>query len=116
MGTHTLKIEAPECLSEPIKEVATPVAKSLGSSAGNTLSTAWELVFGGLDTKLEKVRYKRQKSIESFKAELDNKIEQIPSENLIEAKMHIVGPILEASKYYFEEEDLRAMFSSLIAS
>lgn len=109
-------INIPDGLVKPVEEGVTPIAKSFGESAGGTISTAWELVFGGLNTKLEKVRYKRQKDVQSFKDELDKKISEVPKENLVEAKMHIVGPVLEASKYYFEEEDIRNMFSSLIAS
>lgn len=116
MTEHKIKIDIPDCISKPIEEGLTPVTKSLGSSIGNTISAAWELAFGGIEAKLEKVKYQRQKDIESFKQELDCKISKIPVENVIEPKMHIVGPTLEASKYYFEKEDLRAMFSSLIAS
>ncbi|EHK2405366.1 DUF4393 domain-containing protein [Clostridium perfringens] len=116
MTEHKIKLEIPDCISKPIEECITPVTKSLGSSIGNTISVAWELAFGGLNAKLEKVKYKRQKDVESFKQELDSKINKIPLENLTEAEMHIVGPTLEASKYYFEKEDLRNMFSSLIAS
>lgn len=116
MTEHKIKLEIPDCISKPIEEGVTPVTKSLGSSIGNTISVAWELAFGGLDAKLEKVKYKRQKDVESFRQELDSKINKIPLENITEAEMHIVGPTLEASKYYFEKEDLRNMFSSLIAS
>lgn len=116
MTEHKIKLEIPDCISKPIEEGITPVTKSLGSSIGNTISVAWELAFGGLDAKLEKAKYKRQKDVESFRKELDSKINKIPLENVTEAEMHIVGPTLEASKYYFEKEDLRNMFSSLIAS
>lgn len=116
MTDHKIKLEFPDCISKPIEEGITPVTKSLGSSIGNTISVAWELAFGGLDTKLQKVKYKRLKDVESFRQELNSKINKIPLENVTEAEMHIVGPTLEASKYYFEKEDLRNMFSSLIAS
>ena len=112
MTDHKIKIEIPDCLSKPIEEGITPVTKCIG----NTFSVAWELAFGGLDTKLEKIKYKRYKNIESFKQELDSKINKVPIENIVEAEMHIIGPTLESSKYYFEKEDLRNMFTSLIAS
>lgn len=40
----------------------------------------------------------------------------IDENNVQEIKMSIVGPALEASKYYFEEEQYREMFSSLISA
>lgn len=111
-----LNIKVPDCINDPIKEGLTPISKSIGSSVSNTFSTAWELVFGGLDTKLEKVRIKRQQSIEIFKNEINTKINEIPKEKLIEGKLHTIGPILDASKFYTEEDTLRNMFSNLLAS
>ena len=44
------------------------------------------------------------------------KITKIPKENLQKPPLSIIGPALEASKYYIEEEDIRDMFANLIAS
>ena len=52
-----------EILKEPIEKLTIPLA----SQVGQTLSDAWELVFGGFSTFVEKKRLIRQKNVESFK-------------------------------------------------
>lgn len=99
-------------LNEPVNKLLVPVA----SSAGKTLQDIWELVFGGFGAYVEKKRVIRAKDIEDFKASLSNKVASIPSDQLIDPPLAIVGPALEASKYYFEEKELRELFANLIAS
>lgn len=62
--------------------------------------------------KNEERKYNNEKYIKS----LTEKIEQIPVENIQEPKMSILGPALEASKFYIEEEDIREIFASLLAA
>src|SRR5699024_1947611 len=51
-----------------------------------------------------------------YKESIAQKIAAIPEENLKDPPLSIVGPAIEASKYYIEEEILREMFSNLISS
>lgn len=95
-----------------IDKAASPVAESVGK----TLSSVWDIVFGGFDFYAQKTSYKREKALQSFKNSLDQKVSNIPPENLVEPELHIVGPALEASKFYFENSDLREMFANLITS
>ena len=53
---------------------------------------------------------------EKFIPSIAEKISKIPDKNLQEPKMSILGPTLEASKFYIEEEEIREMFSNLIAA
>lgn len=53
---------------------------------------------------------------EKFIPSVAEKISKIPDENLQEPKISILGPTLEASKFYIEEEEIREMFSNLIAA
>ncbi len=104
--------ETAKALTEPVNKLTVPLA----SSMGKTLQDIWELVFGGFDTFVEKKKLERQKAIDDFKASLNAKVAAIPESNLQEPKVSVVGPALEASKYYFEEKPLREMFANLIAS
>ena len=97
---------------EPIEKLTVPLA----SQVGQTLSDTWELVFGGLSTFVEKKRLTRQKDIEDFKKSLVQNVQSIPPEHLQEPSLSIIGPALEASKFYFEEKDVREFFSKLIAN
>lgn len=86
------------------------------SRASDTLISVWDMTLGTIDFLNEKSKLKRQLNIQEFKRELENKINSIPQENFIEPEISKIGPPLEASKYYFEEEDIRKMFANLIAS
>lgn len=54
--------------------------------------------------------------LEAFEQDLKKKIENIPSENLQEPPLMIAGPVLEALKYTYDEENLREMYENLLAS
>lgn len=101
-----------EKFSEPINKLLVPVA----TSAGSTLQDAWELVFGGFGSYVEKKRAVRAHALMEFKNSLEGHIAAIPEGQLREPPLSIVGPALEASKYYFEEPELREMFAKLISA
>lgn len=81
-----------------------------------TFNKTWELVLGRFHLYVDKVQYKRELDFEKFKAQFENEIATVPEENLQEPKISLLGPALEASKFYIEEESLSKMFSKLIAS
>ena len=101
-----------DVVAEPIKNLTGP----LSVSVGETLRDIWDLVFGGFGAYVEKKRLTRLKDLEDFKNSLENKISSIPEKHLCEPPLSIVGPALEASKFYFEEPMIREMFAKLIAS
>lgn len=99
--------------SEPVKNLANPPTKSVGNALGNLC----DLVFGNwLHEKAEKSRLKHQKNIEDFKKKLLEDVDRIPEENLIQPKESVIGPALEASKYYYSEKEIREMFEKLIVN
>lgn len=88
----------------------------VAAAAGETLQDIWELVFGRLGNYVEKKRMVRRKALEDFKTTLEQKVNDIPEDQLREPPLSVVGPALEASKYFFEEEEIRTMFASLISA
>ena len=103
-----IKFELPDIANESLK----PLAQSIG----NTLSSIWSMCFGWIDISAEKIQFKRQLSLKAFKENLEAEISKIPEDKLCEPKLSVVGPALEASKFFFEESELREMFSKLIAN
>jgi len=91
-----------------LNEAATPVAREIGTGLGDLVY----LVF----SPIHKARMKREFDLTAFMETLKANVEAIPEGKLVEPPLHIVGPALEASKYYYEEKDLRDMFAKLIAS
>lgn len=95
-----------------LDEALTPMAQSVGS----TLSSVWTMVFGGIDLYSEKINLKRASNLNKFKEDLEQRVSSVPVQNLVEPPLHIIGPTLEASKFYFENDQLRVMFANLIAA
>ena len=92
------------------------IEKGAADGPIKTFNKTWELVLGKFHLYVDKVQYKRELDFEKFKAQFENEIGTVPEENLQEPKISLLGPALEASKYYIEEESLSRMFSKLIAS
>ncbi|VEG70282.1 Uncharacterised protein [[Pasteurella] aerogenes] len=82
-----------------------------------SLTQIWTLTFGRFpDNLYQKYKIKQAADLEKYAKEVAQNIEKIPEENIKEPKMSVVGPALEASKFYMEEDEIRSMFAKLIAS
>ncbi len=105
---YTIKNVTAECLREALLPVS--------SQAGQTLSDTWELVFGGFHTFVAKKKLTREKHLAEFQQSLIQNVQSIPTDHLQEPPLSVVGPALEASKFYFEETEVRELFLRLISS
>lgn len=82
-----------------------------------SLTQIWTLTIGRFsDNAYQKYKIKQAANLEKYANEVKEKIEKIPEENIQEPKLSVVGPALEASKFYIEEDEIRGMFAKLIAS
>lgn len=78
-----------------------------------SLQDIWDCTIG---YPIQKLKVRREVALEKYRESILKKVVGIPEENLQEPKLSILGPALEASKYYIEEESLRDMFAKLVAS
>ena len=82
-----------------------------------SINQIWTLTLGRfLDGAYQKYKIKQAANLEKYANEVRSGIDKIPEENIQEPKMSVVGPALEASKFYIEEDEIRGMFAKLIAS
>lgn len=94
------------------EDLVRPTSKSIGENVGLLIDGA----MGWLGYWGQKQQIKREIYLEEYKKQITQKIENIPEENLIEPPVRIVGPAIEASKFFIEEATCREMFAKLIAS
>jgi hypothetical protein len=86
-------------------------------AVGNTLANLWELGIGNhVSLWIKKQEVRQQQNLQDYIKKVETKTQEIPEEFLTEPQMHIVGPAMEASKYYIDSEVLRQMFANLIGS
>ena len=94
-------------------------ATSAGVFAGpiQTLQDWWYINYGhNASDKAALLRAKNEIDVENLKNSMLQEVATIPPENVQEPPLKILGPALEASKYYIEEEELRSMFAKILAS
>lgn len=103
----------------PIIAGALSGATSAGVFKGpiQTLEDWWYINFGhSVSEKANLLRAQQDINIEKLKNETLSEIIKIQPENVQNPKLRILGPALEASKFYIEEDEIRSMFAKLIAS
>lgn len=86
-------------------------------TVGQIFSDIFFLVLGGeLEYRAEKRKLEYAKKLKAYQEEISEAITSIPKEQLCEVDIHLIGNILEHSKYCIEKEELRKLFVNLIAS
>ena len=111
----TLAVESAKQTAELGKDVASDIIRPTSKSIGENIGKLTEGVFGWLGVWGEKQKIKQKENLNKFRENIASNINKIPDENLKEPTMYIVGPAIETSKYYFEEDYFRNMFAKLIA-
>lgn len=102
----------PDSLDNAVKNITDKPTQNIGT----TFADIWYLVFGGISQAAEKRKLKYSYALQEFEKELKQKISKVPEEKLIEPDIQVIAQALEAAKYCVEKEELRNMFSNLIAS
>ena len=94
------------------EDLIRPSSRSIGKNLGLMFdgATAWLACWG------EKQKIKKEHEIKKFKELMEKSIQSISEENLKEPTMNIVGPAIEAAKFYYEEGYYRQLFANLIAA
>lgn len=106
VGTGEIVKQVGELIKEPIANIVNPTTETLGQR----LCDVVDLIF----TPVEIAKIYKDNKIELFKNSLAKKIEKIPEDNRVVPPLNIVGPAVEAAKYYIEDTELREMFEELI--
>ncbi|WP_068616559.1 DUF4393 domain-containing protein [Paenibacillus tuaregi] len=96
-------------------ETATQLAKNTLEPASKELGEGLSSIFNLVFSPLQKLKIKKQIEIERYKDLLLSEVSKIPPAEVIDPQLNIVGPALEASKYYVESDTMKKMFSKLIA-
>ena len=112
----TFAVESAKQAAKLGKDVASDIVRPTSKSIGENIGLLVDGTFGWLGVWGQRQNIKQEKYIEDYKKEVNKNLEAIPQENLKEPEMYIVGPAIEASKYYYEEAQFKEMFAKLIAA
>lgn len=123
--------EIPEAIADELADAIRDTTKPARTQVGTTLESLAYFTFGRfnhfiakkkIDDELELQYYEKtqiisyENNLKQYLAEISDAVESVPEEKLVEPKFDIVGPAIEASKYYIGNEDIRKMFVNLIAA
>lgn len=105
----------------PIQDLAVATASAVIAAhvkdAFYIVMGMWYYTFGcNWDLNTEKIQIEHLRNVGEFRNELINEVNAIAPENVQTPKTSLVGPALEASKYYMDEGEIRQMFARLIAT
>lgn len=103
-------------LTDTIKEVSTNALEKPTKEVGNILGTTLGFLHNTVLYPMQKYNIYAQNKLNEYAKELENKIEEIPSEKLVEASVNILGPTMEGLKYNLDEEHIKNMFTNILAA
>lgn len=99
-------------LPEPINKSLNPIA----TAAGETFANIWNACFAPVNLWAQKRIIKHKQNFLEFKQSVETHYTNIPDQYKSEPNLSIIGPALEASKFYIEEKSIREMFTKLITA
>ena len=93
-----------------VSDVVLPIAQE-------PIKDIWDATIGSwIGFWADKKRLDRQLKLEDYKKKILAEYGKIPEDKKLDPRLSIIGPVLEASKFYIDEEILRDMFAKLIAN
>jgi len=111
--TALVSISLPDSLDNAVNNLTDKPTQSIGQ----TFSDLWQLVLGArIAHAAEKQRLRYAQDMEEYRKMIESKAMAIPEQKLVPPPMQIAAQALDDSKYCVEAEELREMFSSLIAN
>lgn len=105
----------PEKINELAKTTKDLLPKMINETDG-ALSTLMGLFNNIILYPLKKANITYKHKLECFENDFKERVSNIPREDIIEPKLNIIGPTLEALKYTYDEEELRKLFTNLLLS
>lgn len=106
------KIELPKSVENAVSNLSDEPTRHLG----HVVTSVIDICFGGINYYAERLDISRKMKLEKWIATAKRKLEEIPEEQFQDAPLEIAGPLTEASKFYFENEQLSEMFTNLLVS
>ena len=93
------------------------MAEKCAEAPARTINLLWDATFAPINAKLEERIERYKKSQDQYGQDIHDCIKDIPPEAIQEEPdISLIGPALEASKYYVDKETPRKMFARLIAA
>ncbi len=96
---------------------ATALLTKGADAPAHTLNLLWEATIGRINPYLEKSIKEHRNNVLKYENDIKQEVIGIPPDQINQnPDIGVLGPALEASKYYVENEEVRKMFAKLIGA
>lgn len=116
MSEDLVKEAIIEATKEQIGEIYEDALKPATKESGEALQAIVGLFNNVVLYPIKKANITFRYKLEQFEEDLKEKTKDIPTENIVEPPLNIVGPTIESLKYTFDTDELREMYLNLLAS
>lgn len=101
-------------ITSALVSLGTTWATSGAKAPAHTLNLLWKITLGRWDPLMENMV---KENVKKYAKDITDELKKIPPDAItLEPDISLIGPALEASKYYVEKEILRKMFARLISA
>lgn len=108
-----IEVKIPESIDGALTNLSAPITKGVGS----TLGQLWNIALGSwINFLSSKKDIKYAVALKKYEDDLRKKVEDIPAEYLKEPDIQVTMSALTTSLFCVENEELRKLFATLIAS
>lgn len=107
----------PTIATAALTALATTLAAKGANEPAETINLLWLASFGRINPYLKKMVSEHEANVLGYANSINDKVTPIPDECINKnPDISVLGPALEASKYYVENKTIREMFANLISS
>ena len=86
------------------------------TSGSSVITTVLDFFFNSLLYPMKKYNMYDEDRLINYAMELETKARRIPYENLVQARVNILGPTMDGLKYNLDEEHTKEMFTNILIS
>lgn len=110
------KVEVTADLTDVTKEAYNDTLKEPLKSSSGIVSTTLDFVHNTIFYPMQKYNLYAENKLNNYQKELEQKATSIPTSNLIEPRINILGPTVEGLKYNLDETHIKEMFTNILLS
>lgn len=110
------KVEISADLSNTLNEAYKDTVKKPLQSSSKAVTTLLDFFNNTILYPMQKYNLYAENKLNNFAKELQERASKIPSENLVEPQINILGPAIEGLKYNLDEEHIKEMFTNILLS
>ncbi len=111
-----IDLEVKTDLTDSTNEIIKNTLGKPAEETGKTFSTLLGFFNNTVLYPLRKYNLYAEDKLKKYSEELENRLKQIPSEELVEPSINILGPIMDGLKYNLDEMHIKEMFINIMTA